>query len=80
MLRIFLICVRIYKNVIDVNNYPMVQHVPEDIIDEGVEYRRTVGKAEGHNIIFIVPSADRKGCFPFITLPDVDDIIGIAEV
>ncbi len=75
MLHMFLICVRIEKNVIDVNNYPMVQHVPEDIVDEGLEYR-TVGKAEGNNRIFIVPSAG----FPFITASDADEIISIAEV
>ncbi len=80
MLHMFLICIRIDKNVIDVNNYPTVQHVPEDIVDEGLEYRRTVGKAEGHNRIFIVPSAGGKSCFPFITLPDADEIIGVAEV
>ncbi len=76
----FVKCVRINKNVIDVNNYPTIQHVPEDIVDEGLEYRRTVGKAEGHNRIFIVPIAGEKGCFPFIAPPDADEIIGIAEV
>ncbi len=50
----------------------MVQYVPEDIVDEGLEYRRTVGKAKGE----IVPSAG----FPFITASDADEIISIAEV
>jgi len=77
---VFLIGVGIDENVIDVNDYPMVKHVLKDVIDEGLKYGSTVGKPEVHNQIFIVPSAVRKGCFPFITLPDAKRIKGIAEV
>ncbi len=47
--------VRIYQYIIDVDNDELAEHVPEDIVDEHLEHRRTVGKPEGHNPVFIVP-------------------------
>ncbi len=55
-------------------------HVSEYFINERLEYGGTVGKPEGHNKIFVVPSCGGKGSFSFIPLPDADEIVGAALI
>ncbi len=35
--------VRVYQYIVNVNDDELVQHVPENVIDECLEHRRTVG-------------------------------------
>ena len=37
------------QDVVEVNENGMVQHVPENVIDQGLEDRGGVGEPEGHN-------------------------------
>ncbi len=48
--------VRVDQYVIDVEYNPEIEHVPEHIIDVGLEDGWTVGEPERHNKVFIVPS------------------------
>ncbi len=71
-------CRGIYQDVVDIDNYPAVKHVSEYIVNERLENGWTVGKPEGHNEIFVVPSRGGKGGLPLIPLPDADEIVGAA--
>ena len=37
------------QDVVDVNKHGAVQHVPEDIVDQGLENSGGVGESEGHD-------------------------------
>ncbi len=78
LLDMILECRGIYQDVIDIDNYPVVKHVSEYFVNERLENGGTVGKPEGHNEIFVVPSRGGKGSFPLIPLPDADEIVGAA--
>ncbi len=75
---VFLQSVWINQDVVNVYNYPSVEHVSEDVIHERLEDWRTVSKAEGHNQVLVVPTSGRKGRFPFISLSDTNQVVGIA--
>ncbi len=63
LLDMILECHGIYQDVIDIDNYPAVKHVSEYFVNERLENGWTVGKPEGHNEIFVVPSRGGKAVF-----------------
>lgn len=64
--------VGINEDIVNIDYDVTVQHVPEHVVDERLKDRRTVGQAEGHHPVFIVPSRRGEGGLPLITLPDAN--------
>ncbi len=55
-------------------------HVSENVIHEGLEDRRTVGKAERYKAVLVVPSRGWECCFPLIALPDSNQVLCWAKI
>ncbi len=76
----FLIGLGVNQNVVDVDDYPLVQHISEDIVNKCLEHGRTVGEPERHNEIFIVPRSGGKGSFSLVSLTNADEVVGTTKV
>lgn len=70
----FLHGVRIDQDIVDIDNHESVEHISEDVVDECLEDGGTVDEPERHNKVFVVPSSCGEGSFPFIPLPNSDQI------
>ncbi len=68
------------QDVFEVNKDKPIDHAPEHVVDECLEDRQGVGKAERHDQIFKMPSRGVKGGLPFVPLPNPNQVISIAEV
>ncbi len=67
-------------DIIDVDYDKSVEHIPEDIVDKGLKSRWTIGQAERHNPVFIVPRGRRESGFPFVTRSNPDEIVGTPQI
>ena len=64
------------QDVIKVENYEDIQHVPKNIIHEGLKDCRSIGKSERHDQIFVMPS----GRLELIPLPYPNKMVSIPKV
>ncbi len=67
-------------NVIKVDKNELAEHVPEHVINKGMENSRGVREAKGHNKVFIMPSGGVEGSFPLIPWLDTYKVVSIAQV
>ena len=63
--------------VIQVDEYKLVYHVPENVIYESLENSRNVRQAKRHHQVFPVPSRIVKRCFPLIPFSDANQVISV---
>jgi hypothetical protein len=64
------------KDVIKVDEYEPVQHVPE----QGLEHSRSVGQSEWHHQVFVVHASHVKGGLPLIPFLYPYQMVGVPEV
>ena len=57
-----------------------IKHVPEHIVDQGLEDCRGIGEAKGHHQVFVMPSGSVECSLPLIPLSDADEVVSIAKV
>ena len=72
--------VRIYKNVIQVDDNVHIQEVAENVVHVALKSSRSVGETEGHDQPFKGAITSSEGGFPFITFGDTNHVIGMADV
>ncbi len=75
MLNMIFKSVGIYVDVVNIHYYPSIQHVSEDVINEGLEHGRTTDQSKQNHQVFVVSCASGKGCFPFVTLSEANKIV-----
>ncbi len=68
------------QDVIQIDENEPVDHVTEDVVDQGLEHSRSVGQPAGHNQVFKVSKGGVEGCFPFVSLADTDKVVCTAQV
>lgn len=56
-------------------DYIYVNQVLEYFIDESLENSRSIGQFVWHNLVFVVPPCGVEGCFPFIPIFDLHQVI-----
>ena len=75
MVGVFLRCIRVDENVVQVNDDEMVQKDAKDIVHKRLEGCWSVGKSKGHDKGFKVSIAGSEGCFPFISFFDSEQVV-----
>ena len=68
------------QNIIQVNKDKLVQHLPEQVVDQHLEDSQSVGQAKGHYLVFVVSCWGVEGRLPLISLPDADQMLSIPQV
>ena len=72
--------VGINEDVVKVDDHANIQEITEDVIHEMLESCRSIGKSKGHNEPFKRTIAGVESGFPFITIRDMDQVIGMSEI
>ena len=57
-----------------------MQEITEDVVHEMLESCGSIGKSEGHNEPFKRTVAGLESGFPFITVCNTDEVIGVSEI
>jgi hypothetical protein len=68
------------KDVVEVDEHELVQHIPENVIDQGLEHSRSIGQTKRHHQVFIVSASSVEGCLPLVTFPYPYQVVGIPQV
>ena len=73
---------REYEDIIQVDEYVVVDHIVKDIVYESLENRGCMHEPEWHHAVLIVSTWGIEHYRPLITLPylDTEQVVGIAEV
>jgi hypothetical protein len=71
---------RVYKNIIEINNIVSVDKTYQYFINIGLENRRRVRKPERHNDIFVMSVTDTKCRLLLVALTDSDTVINIPKI
>ena len=73
-----LLVTRKNQDIIQVDEDKLVQHIPEQVVDQSLE--DSVGQTKGHHQIFIMSCWCVEGRLPLISLPDADQMISFPQV
>lgn len=68
------------KDVIQVHGGEDIELLGWDLIDEALEARRSIGKAERHDLVFEVTIPSSEGGFPFITFADPHRMVRFRQI
>ena len=68
------------EDVVQIDENIFVNHVSEEVVDQGLENCWGIGEVEWHHQIFIKSGGRVKSSLPFIPLSDADKVVGITEV
>jgi hypothetical protein len=71
---------RIYKNIIEIDNTANIDKTYQCFVNIGLKNRRRVRKPERHNDVFVIPVTDTKCRFLFVALTDFNAIISIPKI
>ena len=71
---------RVYKDIIEIDNIINIDKTYQCFINIDLESRRRVRKPERHNDIFIMPVTDTKRCFSLVAFTDSDAVIRIPKI
>jgi hypothetical protein len=71
---------RVYKNIIEINNIVNVDKTYQYFINIGLENRRRVRKPERHNDIFVMSVTDTECRLLLVALTDSDTVINIPKI
>ena len=77
---VFLQGVREDEYVVKVDEDILINDVPKNVIDLGLEDRGSVSEAERHNQVFVVSPGCVEGCLPFISFLDSNQVISVAKI
>ena len=72
--------VGINEDVIEVDDHTHIQEITEDVVHETLESCRSIGKSKGHNEPFKRTVAGAESSFPFITICNMDKVIGMSDI
>ena len=72
--------VGINEDVVEVDDHAHIQEITEDGVHETLESCGSIGKSEGHNKPFKRTIAGLERSFPFITIHNTDEVIGVLEI
>ena len=72
--------VGINEDVVEVDDHTHIQEITEDVIHEMLESCRSIGKSEWHNKPFKITVVGAESSFPFITIRNMDEVIGMSEI
>ena len=78
--QVLLWIVRVYQDIIQVYDYGDVNHIGEDVVHEPLEPCRGIGEPLGHHKPLEQPVSRPEGGFPFVTIGDVDEVVGVLQV
>jgi hypothetical protein len=71
---------RVYKDIIEVDNIINIDKTYQCFVNIGLESRRRVRKPERHNDVFVIPVTDTERRLLFVALTDSDAVIRIPKV
>jgi hypothetical protein len=71
---------RIYKDIIEINNTVNIDKTYQYFINIGLKNRRRVRKPERHNNVFVMPVTDTKRRFLLVVFTDSDAVIRIPKI
>jgi hypothetical protein len=71
---------RVYKNIIEVNNITNIDKIYQCFVNIDLENRRRVRKPERHNDVFVMPVTDTERRFSLVAFADFDAIIRIPKI
>ncbi len=57
-----------------------IKYVPKDITHQSLEGCGSICKPKRHYQVFVVACGCVEGSFPFVPLPDADQMIGVAKI
>jgi hypothetical protein len=77
---VILFVLRKDQDVVQVNKYKYIEHIPEDVINQPLEDRGGISQAEGHVQILIMTTRGVKGCIPIVSLSDAHKVVSVPEV
>ena len=80
MASVFFFGVRVDEYVIKVYQNTNITQVTKDVIHEALESGRCVGESERHYTPFEGAIASPESRLPFVTLSDLDQMVGVLEV
>lgn len=66
------------EDIIQIDKGKLIEHVPKNITDWGLEESWGVGKTKRHDEVLVVSCWGVKCCLALFTLSDVDKMVGIA--
>ena len=72
--------VGINEDVIQVDDHANIQEITEDVVHETLESCRSIGKSKGHNKSFKRTIAGLESSFPFITVRNTDEVLGMSDI
>ena len=68
------------EDVVEVYNHTNIQHVTEDVIHKVLKGGGSIGKSEWNNQPFKWAIVSVEGGFPFITISNVNQMVGMVQV
>ena len=68
------------QDVVQVNKYKYIEHIPEDVINQPLEDCGGVSQAEGHDQILIMTTRGVKGCLTLVPFTDAHKVVSVPEV
>ena len=77
---VFFLGVQVDENVVEVHQYTNIEQVAEDVIHEALESSGCVGESKRHYMPFEGAVASPESRFPFITLLDSDQMVGMCKI
>jgi hypothetical protein len=80
MFGVILWVIRVDEDVVKVDDDTNVEHVVENIVDEALEGRGSVGKPERHYAPLKGSVSCAEGGFPFISVGDPDKVVRVPEI
>ena len=80
MALVFFLGVGVDEYVVEVHQYTNIEQVAEDVVHEALESGRCVGESERHYVPFEGAIVSLESPLPFITLLDLDQMVGMPEV
>ena len=76
----FLLSFREDQYIIQIDNTEVVNQTTQSLINIGLECSQGIGKAKGDHQELVVAIASPESCFPFVSYPNVDSVVGVLQV
>ncbi len=70
----------VYEYIVDVNEYELMEKLPEYLVHKVLEYGGGVDKSIRHDAIFVMTSRSHEGCLPLVPLTYPDEVVSAVEV
>ena len=80
MVLVFFLRVGVDEDVVEVHQYTNIEQVAKDVIHEVLESGGCIGKSKRHYAPFEGAVASPESCLSFVTLSDLDQMVGMPEV